>query len=342
MGVIHGWRPKLPRWPFLLVLLVAMAGGVVRYVVFAPTASGGNSLTLAGVTGQRTNFELDASAQRVLALRTSLRAACRGGAAWTASWAPTNGIQIHVIRVRASFVAVERASPTYTNGEVARIGFALRGRFTGPSTAFGTVRLVARFYRGEREINACDSLDVPWAVGSHAAARLTEVVVGRQTGSYYPAVPSLAADVSPARERFIRKIDGICVKTYDRGQWAQRIAHFHDEYFVDRAFLDFAYYSAWHAGQLRAIAAAGKPPQARALYDAWFGNFRERVSIEQEGVARYEQTHRPPVLRIAQTLASLKTHGNLLGQRFGLVRCTSNGDRTPVPVLNDGQPMPLL
>ena len=31
----------------------------------------------------------------------------------------------------------------------------------------------------------------------------------------------------------------------------------------------------------------------------------------------------------------------LLGQRFGLVRCTSNGDRTPVPILDDGQPAPL-
>jgi hypothetical protein len=26
---------------------------------------------------------------------------------------------------------------------------------------------------------------------------------------------------------------------------------------------------------------------------------------------------------------------------FGLVRCTSNGDRTPVPILIDGMPLPL-
>jgi hypothetical protein len=37
----------------------------------------------------------------------------------------------------------------------------------------------------------------------------------------------------------------------------------------------------------------------------------------------------------------LKARGNLLGQDFGLVRCTSNRDRTPIPILNDGQPLPL-
>jgi hypothetical protein len=44
---------------------------------------------------------------------------------------------------------------------------------------------------------------------------------------------------------------------------------------------------------------------------------------------------------LAASLNKLKAQGNLLGQRFGLVRCTSNGDRTPVPILDDGQPTPL-
>lgn len=148
--------------------------------------------------------------------------------------------------------------------------------------------------------------------------------------------------VTPTRERFIGTVDAVCVRTYNRGQWAQRVAHFRHQYFDDRAFLDFAYYSAWHAWQLRTIAALGEPPQARPLYDAWFANFRQRVLIEQGVVSLYERTHRKPPRRAAHNLAELKTRGNLLGQRFGLVRCTSNGDRTPVPVLNDGQPAPLL
>jgi hypothetical protein len=249
------------------------------------------------------------------------------------------------VRVRvdgASFFTVERASQVYPGGEVGRVAFALRGRFVGPRTALGTVRLVGRFYRGEQEVGACDSLDVPWAAGTGAAARLGDVVLGHQVDAYYPAVPSLVRRVSPARARFIGSIDAICVRTYNWGRWAQQVAHYRHQYFDDRAFLDFAFYASWHAWQLRAISRVGQPPQAQALYRAWLANFRQRVLIEQRAVALYEQNHRQASRRAVQPLAVLKTHGNLLGQRFGLTRCTSNGDRTPVPILDDGQPPPLL
>lgn len=42
--------------------------------------------------------------------------------------------------------------------------------------------------------------------------------------------------------------------------------------------------------------------------------------------------HKPAASRRAlASYGPLKARGNLLGQRFGLVRCTSNGDRTPIP-----------
>ncbi|HEX4673219.1 MAG TPA: hypothetical protein VH279_13175 [Solirubrobacteraceae bacterium] len=51
-----------------------------------------------------------------------------------------------------------RARPS-PEGIVGRIGFAIRGTLTGQDSAQGTIRLVARFYRSEREWNACDTLD---------------------------------------------------------------------------------------------------------------------------------------------------------------------------------------
>jgi hypothetical protein len=79
---------------------------------------------------------------------------------------------VHFTAHGRSFVTREDATPTFSGGIVGRIGFAIRGTLTGRDSAQGTIRLAARFYRGEREWNACDSLDVRWAVGARAALRL--------------------------------------------------------------------------------------------------------------------------------------------------------------------------
>lgn len=342
-----GMRPEsgprsLPRWPYLLALLVALGALVVRYTLLANPASGSPIQVVRGITSQHTAFELGLQRGRIRWLRTSLTAHCAGGTSWTASWTPVNGVQVHVIRAGRSFVAVERDAPGFPGGIVGRAGFALSGTITGSGSAEGTVRLVARFYRGERQWNACDSLDVPWAVGPDAATGILDVAVGHQVGEYYPAVPSLASAVSPARQRFIGRVDSVCTATYNRGARAQKQADRLYGYFDARAFLESAYYVEWHEWQLRSLMALGQPPQARALYNAWLSNFRQRVSIERRGLSLYRDKDQAGISRVLKVLPSLKTRGNLYGQRFGLVRCTSNGDRTPVPILSDGQPLPLL
>jgi hypothetical protein len=85
----------------------------------------------------------------------------------------------------------------------------------------------------------------------------------------------------------------------------------------------------------------GHPPQARSLYDAWLANFRQRVLLERHALILYAHHHPAASRRALAAYGPLKARGNLLGQEFGLVRCTSNGDRTPVPILNDGHPTPL-
>ena len=121
----------MPRWPYLLALVVVIAAGLVRYLAFAPVASGGSGPAWRGLTGEHTSFDLAVSGQRVLWLRTTLRAACRGGKTWSATWSPTNGAEVRVRRDGSSFVTVERSSPTYPGGVVGRIGFAMHGTFTG-------------------------------------------------------------------------------------------------------------------------------------------------------------------------------------------------------------------
>lgn len=198
-------RRSLPRWPYLVALALAALALVVRYTVLGGAAAGapGDVQVLHGMTGQRTAFELVLERGRILSLRTSLSARCAGGTRWSESWSPTNGVQVHVTRSGRSFSAVERGEPSYPDGVLGRVAFALRGTITGRGSAQGTIRLVGRFYRRAQEWNACDSFDVAWAVGPKAASRLKDVRLGRQVDSYYPQVPRLAVAVSPARQRFI-------------------------------------------------------------------------------------------------------------------------------------------
>ncbi len=332
-----------PRWPYSVALATAIIVAVVRFAVLGGPATGAPSSTrvLRGVTGQGTTFELVLDRNRVVSLSTSLSARCAGASTWKERWSPTSGAQVHITTAGRSFLTVERASPTYTDGTVGRVAFALRGLITSRASAQGTIRLVGRFYRREREWNACDSLDVAWAVGAKASMQLRKVALGRPVGSYYPAVPSLATDVSPARQRFIDAVDARCVDTYRLGVQAQQAA---DEDYLgyrDAGAREDAYSLALHEWQLRSILALGPPPQARGLYRAWIANFRARLSV-QRTTLMLELRGRPAAAhREIGRLVRLREQGNFAGQRFGLVRCTSNGERTAIPILNDGQPRPL-
>lgn len=331
------------RWPFLVALALAVVALGVRYTVLTGAGAGALSrqdiTLLEGVTGQGTKIELGIVDHRIYRLRTSLSARCRGGSSVEETWSPAEHAPVHFTVVGRTFTTVERASPTYKNGEVGRVAFTIRGTLTANGTAQGTIRLVGRYYRGEQEWNACDSLDVAWAVGPRARARLSAVPLGRQISEYYAAVPSLAVDVSPARRRFIARVDETCVGTYDRMWQIQQQVAARYRYSSDATLIDSAAYFDLHAWQLRSILRLGRPPQARALYDAWLANFRQRVLVERHVLMLYAKG--AAYKRALASYGPLKTRGNLLGQKFGLTRCTSNGDRTPIPVLGDGQPLPL-
>lgn len=329
------------RWPFLVALIVAIAGLGVRYAVLTSGASGASVQTLSGMTSKGTKIVLGVRGQHVVWLRTSLSARCRGGTSWRQSWSPLEGNPVDFTTRGQSFVTHEYASPNYAGGIVGRIGFTIRGTLTGRDSAQGAIRLVARFYRGEREWNACDSLDVRWAAGAQAARRLKMLPVGHAVGDYYPAVPSMASDPSPARLNFIGLVDSVCVRTYDQILRAGAEAAHQNSYFTDHVLRDSAYAAELAGWQLRTLVSLGPPPQAVALYNAWLANFRHRVSLAQQAVVLYAHNHRAAALRKVASLDKLRTQDNLLGQRFGLVRCTSDGDRTPVPIFDGGQPRPL-
>jgi hypothetical protein len=152
-------------------------------------------------------------------------------------------------------------------------------------------------------------------------------------GSFrFPAVPSNAGEVSPARRRFIARADRTCVRTYNRGQaeqaeYARRLAGRSDT--RERVT---RFYVRWHTGQYHALRALGRPPEARLAYRRWLDNFGARVRLEARYVPLMRAGRAAEAQSLAQQVSTLKARGNLLGQRFGLQLCTSNGPgRRPVP-----------
>jgi hypothetical protein len=148
---------------------------------------------------------------------------------------------------------------------------------------------------------------------------------------YYSPVPSTAGEVSPARRRFIDRVDGTCARTYNRGQAAQaaferRVAGRPDA--QERAT---RFYVRWHTGQYRALRALGRPPQARLAYRRWLGNMGARVRLEARYAPLLRAGRSAEAQAVTEQVGALKARGNALGQRFGLRVCTSNGPgRRPV------------
>lgn len=334
------------RWPFLVALGVAVCALAVRYTLLARGATRPTVptvplvQTLVGVTRQGTTFDLDVQNGRVQRLSTNMSARCAAGHSWRETWSPAEGNPVHFTETGRTFVTEQHVDTTYPGGVAGAIGFAIRGTLTADGGAQGTIRLVARFYRAGYQWNACDSLDVAWAVGPGARARLRTVRLGKQVSAYFAAVPSLASHVSSARQRFISRVDGTCVSTFRSVVQAEEAVVKRDSHVRDSGLLDDEYYVLLHAWQYETTVRLGQPPQARALYDAWLTNFRQRVLDEHQGVVLEAQGRVAAGKRVAASVTALKARGDVLGQKFGLVRCTSNVG-TAVPILDDGQPLPL-
>jgi hypothetical protein len=182
--------------------------------------------------------------------------------------------------------------------------------------AGGTVRLVVRFYSRGVQTGACESLDVPWAVGPSAAARLASVRLGRPYGTYDAQVPSLAGKLSDERSQFVARVDSTCARTLDG---------------VDS-----------NTTQLAALRGLPVPSDGSDLYELWLSNQEQRLALERRAAAQFHAGNLAGAQATLADVGALQGQGNVLGQQYGLQRCTAIGeDRTPVPLLSDGQPPPL-
>ena len=294
----------MPRKRFLMLLALALVGLVVRYVVIGLPSSSAALPRLIGTTSQGANFHVTLGDDgRVLATRTRIAASCTHNQSFSTGWLAVDRHAVRFARQGHSFTTRRYVEYKWGEHGIAHLALTLRGTFTGRHSAQGTVRLVARFYIGEKEAFACDSRDVAWAVGHNAANSRRYVALGRVVGYYYPSVPSLTGRLKAKQQRFIDRADAICSKVIANAPGSG------DPRVFERL-----------ADALRGL---GKQPQAGSRYYAWWLEQIRRGAVSN-GAGGYDWDY-----------------VNDLAQLAGLRRCSSYGDRTPVPILSDGQPRPL-
>jgi hypothetical protein len=296
-------RQAMPRRRFLLLLAFALVALAVRYLVIGLPSSSAGLPRLAGKTTQGANFHLTLGDDgRVLAVRTRITGSCTHDQTWSTGWLAVEGHGLHFSRVGRNFVTRGYWEWRYASAGIAHLALTLRGTFTGQGSAQGTVRLVTRFYNGPTQSYACDSRDVAWAVGHDAPERLRHVTLGRVVGYYYPSVPSLARPLDAKRQRFIERADAICARLIAQAPGP-------DDRRVFRRLS-------------KALRGLGEPPDGRHDYARWLAEVRQGAAYN--GPDGY-----------------VWKDANWYAQLFGLRRCSSYGNGTPVPILSDGQPRPL-
>lgn len=315
------------RLALLITTLVASAGAAI--VVHA--SDRGPEHVLAGETDQDQGLRLELDGDgRAIGFATTVKSRCRGGTSWTLDWAPREGDA--AFRQRGDRLLVrEVLERPEGDGRLSRIGAVMTAQ-VGTERAGGEIRIVSRIHRGGREVQACDSGPVQWAAGIDAAQRLADARPPRRpTDWYYPKVPSLAGELSPARARFIRLTDQTCARTFGpaRAAYEAAAAAVGDP---ARQLVAYKAYVDAHAAQLRALEELGPPSDGAELHARWIGNMRERIRLERAILRFARAGDRDRVYAAHRRVGRLKMRGNTAGQRFGLQICTSNGPgRTPVP-----------
>jgi hypothetical protein len=147
-----------------------------------------------------------------------------------------------------------------------------------------------------------------------------------------PAGALATGDASRARRRFIARVDGTCARTYDRGRAEQAAYAASVAGRADALELVTLFYVRWHRGQYRALRALGEPPEARLAYRRWLENLAARVRLEAGYAPLVRAGRAAEAQTVTEQVSALKARGNMLGRRFGLQLCTSNGPgRRAVP-----------
>jgi hypothetical protein len=254
----------------LAVLCCALAAvGVAAPIVWATRR--GDERWLHGRTQQGNELDLllDESG-RLGGVETEIEAVCKGSFRMPVGWSPRQAFARFT--QDGERVAVrEFRSRVLEDGRTERMFVRLKGRIPPDDRAAGTVRLVARYYRDGREVQACESGPRRWAAGPGSRRRLAEAPPMRAPrGYYWPRVPSLAGEVSAARKRFIQRTDATCAATYAPTQVALRaLAAAPDRYAQIEAYGAFV---EAHAGQLHALEVLGRPPDGVRQHRRWLGS----------------------------------------------------------------------
>jgi hypothetical protein len=132
-----------------------------------------------------------------------------------------------------------------------------------------------------------------------------------------------AGDPSPARRRFIARVERTCVRTADRGRVAQAAYARRVAARPDAGELVMRFSVRRHARQYRALRALGAPPEDRLAYRRWLETLAARVRLEARYAPLLHAGRAAEAQAVGEQALTLEARGDMLGSRFGLRLCTA-------------------
>jgi hypothetical protein len=109
-----------------------------------------------------------------LAFDVRVQAHCAGGSGWDARWSPFDGNAVHFRRSGRGLRVIEISDRRYDDGAFGQTVFSMRATLgPGARQVRGWVRMTAAFSYEHDAGTACDSGQVPFAIGAPLAPRAT-------------------------------------------------------------------------------------------------------------------------------------------------------------------------
>ena len=136
-----------------------------------------------------------------------------------------------------------------------------------------------------------------------------------------PPAVATAGDVSPARQRFIERVERTCARFSQRGRASLSAYTRRVRGRADMPELVARFSARWHERRYRALRRLGRPPEARLAYGRWLEAMRAQTRLE----ASYLPLMRAGRAAEAQTAAAdavaLRARRVALARRVGMRGC---------------------
>jgi hypothetical protein len=136
-----------------------------------------------------------------------------------------------------------------------------------------------------------------------------------------PLDPVAAGDASPARRRFIARVERTCARFTARGQASMSAYIRRVRGRADMPELVTRFSARWHERRYRALGRLGRPPEGQLAYARWIEAMRAQTRLEARYVPLMRAGRAAEAQAAAADAVALRARRVPLARRFGMRGC---------------------